>query len=136
MSNGFWKRSDRRGLTLVEVIAGLVLLATLLTSVLAAFKTHAAQIRRARERLQATATADELVAGWIAQGALPKVGTQKPLEGTDGCAWRLLSNESQQSGPVKIGCVQVEVFRPRPSLGDEVLSSVMLVVPGNMSTAK
>jgi prepilin-type N-terminal cleavage/methylation domain-containing protein len=136
MSNGSWKRFDRRGLTLVEVIAGLVLLATLLTSVLAAFKTHAAQIRSARARLQAAAAADELVAGWMAQDALPRVGTQKPLEGADGWAWRLLTNESQRSGPVKIGCVRVEIFRPRPSVGDEVLASVTLVVPGNMSTAK
>jgi prepilin-type N-terminal cleavage/methylation domain-containing protein len=136
MSNVFSKSSDRRGLTLVEVIAGLVLLATLLTSVLAAFKTHAAQIRGSRDRLKANAAVGELLSGWLAQGALPPLGTQKELAGADGWNWRLLANESQQSGPVKIGSVRVEVFRPRPAAGDEILACVSLIVPGNMSAVK
>jgi prepilin-type N-terminal cleavage/methylation domain-containing protein len=136
MSNAFSSSSGRRGLTLVEVIAGLVLLATLLTAVLAAFKTHATQIRGARERLKASATAEELVSGWAAQGALPAVGTQKPLPGTDGWFWRVLANESPLSGPVKTGTVRVEIIRPRDAAGDDVLASVVLVVPGNTSVAK
>jgi prepilin-type N-terminal cleavage/methylation domain-containing protein len=136
MSNAYSKFSDRRGLTLVEVIAGLVLLATLLTSVLVAFKTHAAQIRGARDRLKASETADELVGSWLAQGALPAIGTQKALAEMDGWAWRVLANESQQTGPVKVGSVRVEVFRSRASAGDDVLASVALVVPGNMSVLK
>jgi prepilin-type N-terminal cleavage/methylation domain-containing protein len=131
MWNEFSKPSGRRGLTLVEVIAGLVLLATLLTSVLAAFKTHAVQIRGARDRLQASEAADELLSGWLAQGALPPVGTQKALAGADGWAWRVMANESQQSGPVRIGSLRVEIVRPRAPADDEVLASVALVVPGN-----
>jgi type II secretory pathway pseudopilin PulG len=133
MWNGFSNSSGRRALTLVEVIAGLVLLATLLTAVLAAFKTHAAQIRRARDRLQASAMAEDMLIGWTAEGVLPPVGTQKALAGTDGWVWRLLANESQQSGPVKIGSVSVEIIRPREAAADEVLASVVLVVPGNTS---
>ena len=136
MWNGFSNSSDRRGLTLVEVIAGLVLLATLLTAVLVGFKTHAAQIRGARDRLKATEMADELLSGWMAEGVLPPIGTQKALAGTDGWAWRLLANESQQSGPVKIGSVSIEIIRLRDAAVEEVLASVALVVPGNTSALK
>ncbi len=136
MSNAFSNSSTRRGLTLVEVIAGLVLLATLLTAVLAAFKAHAAQIRGARDRLKASETAEELVSSWAAQGALPAVGTQKALAGTDGWSWRVLANDSQPSGPVKIGSVRIEIIRPRDVAGDEVLASVALVVPGNTTSMK
>jgi hypothetical protein len=133
MWNTFSKPSDRRALTLVEVIAGLVLLATLLTSVLAAFKTHARQIRAARDRLKANAAAEELLSGWLAQGALPAVGTQKAIADSDGWTWRLLANETHKSNPVKIGSVRVEIVRSRDATGDEVLASVALVVPGNTS---
>jgi hypothetical protein len=131
MWNTFSKPSDRRALTLVEVIAGLVLLATLLTSVLAAFKAHAGQIRAARDRLKANAAAEELLSGWLAQGSLPAVGTQKAIADSDGWIWRLLGNETHQSDPVKIGSVRVEIVRSRGATGDEVLASVALVVPGN-----
>lgn len=133
MWNTFSKRSDRRALTLVEVIAGLVLLATLLTCVLAAFKTHAAQIRGARDRFKANEAAEELLSGWLTQGALPAVGTQKPIADSDGWIWRLLANETHQSDSVKIGSVRVEIVRSRDATGDEVLASVALVVPGNTS---
>lgn len=136
MSNAYLKPSDRRALTLVEVIAGLVLLATLLTAVLTAFKVHAAQIRGSRERLKANETAQELLSGWLAQGALPPVGAQQALAGTDGWIWRLLANDSQPSGSINIGSVRVEIIRPRDGAADEVLASVVLVVPGNPSVSK
>jgi prepilin-type N-terminal cleavage/methylation domain-containing protein len=136
MSNTYSRRSDRRGLTLVEVIAGLVLLATLLTAVLGAFKTHAAQIRGARDRLKASAAAEELLSGWLAQGALPALGTQKPLAGADGWNWRLTANEPQQSGTVNIGSIRVEIFRLKEAAREDVLASVSLVVPGNTIAGK
>ena len=108
MSNGYSSSSGRRGLTLVEVIAGLVLMATLLTSVLAAFRTHAAQIRAARDRLKASELAEGLLSEWMARNQLPAVGTQKPLPDTDGWIWRLLANEGQLSGPAPLRTVRVE----------------------------
>jgi hypothetical protein len=118
------------------VIAGLVLLATLLTAVLAAFKTHAAQIRRARDRLQASAMAEDILSGWTAEGVFPPVGTQKALVGTDGWVWRLQANDSQQSGSVKIGSVNVEIVRRTDAGAEEVLASVALVVSGDRGALK
>jgi Tfp pilus assembly protein FimT len=136
MSNAYSKPSGRRGLTLVEVIAGLVLLATLLTTVLAAFKTHAAQIRGSHERLKANEIAKELLSGWLAKGALPPVGTQQALAGTEDWIWRLLANDSQPSGSINIGSVRVEIVRSQNSAPEEILTSVVLVVPGNPSASR
>lgn len=136
MSNAYSKPSDRRGLTLVEVIAGLVLLATLLTTVLTAFKTHAAQIRGSRERLKANEIAQELLSGWLARGALPAVGTQQAVAGTEDWKWRLLANDLQPSGAINIGSVRVEIVRARNAGDDEILASVVLVVPGNPSASR
>jgi prepilin-type N-terminal cleavage/methylation domain-containing protein len=136
MSNGYSNSSGRRGLTLVEVIAGLVLLATLLTSVLAAFKTNAAQVRAARDRLKASELAEGLLSEWMARNQLPAVGTQKPLPDTDGWIWRLLANEAQLSGPAPLQTVRVEICRSQEPAGEQVLASVALVVQGAMVPTK
>jgi hypothetical protein len=73
------------------------------------------------------------LSGWLAQGSLPAVGTQKAIADSDGWTWRLLANETHQSDPVSIGSVRVEIIRSRDATGDEVLASVALVVPGNTS---
>jgi type II secretory pathway pseudopilin PulG len=136
MSNAFSISSARRGLTLVEVVAGLLLLATLLTAVLTAFRTHAAQIRHARERLQANDMANELLRGWLAQGAMPPIGTQKPLDGTDGWAWRIAADGLVQTEPVRIESIRVEIVRSGDALNEEILSSVSVVAPGGATATK
>jgi Tfp pilus assembly protein PilE len=55
----------RKGLTLVEVVASLLLLACLLTGILTAYANHARQIRRAQLRLRAVTIADRMLTGWI-----------------------------------------------------------------------
>jgi prepilin-type N-terminal cleavage/methylation domain-containing protein len=136
MSNGYSNSSGRRGLTLVEVIAGLLLLATLLTFVLAAFKTHAAQIRAARDRLKASELAEGLLSEWMARNQLPPVGTQKPLSNTDGWMWRILANETQLSGPAPLRTVRVEICRPQEPAEPQILASVALVVQGTAVATK
>jgi hypothetical protein len=135
MSNGYSSSPGRRGLTLVEVIAGLLLLATLLTSVLAAFKIHAAQIRAARDRLKASELAEGLLGDWMARNQLPAVGTQKPLPETDGWMWRVLANEPQLSGAA-LRTVRVEICRPPEAAGEQILASVSLVVQGTTVATK
>jgi prepilin-type N-terminal cleavage/methylation domain-containing protein len=136
MSNGYSSSSGRRGLTLVEVIAGLVLLATLLTSVLAAFKTHAGQIRAARDRLKASELAEGLLGDWMARNQLPAVGTQKPLPDTEGWMWRVLANEPQLSGAAPVRTVRVEICRPQEPAREQILASVSLVVQGTTVATK
>ena len=56
----------RAGLTLIEVIAATVLLATLLVAALTAFGQHREQLRRGLAKHKAVAAMDQLMADWFA----------------------------------------------------------------------
>ena len=58
------RQPARKAFTLVEVVVGCVLLATLLVSTLLAASRYRSQITRARQRQQAAYLADKLLATW------------------------------------------------------------------------
>ena len=58
------KTSKERGLSLIEVVASLVLLATVVTSLLLAQSRSLAQLRATREREKADVLAGELLTAW------------------------------------------------------------------------
>src|SRR3954463_9256722 len=60
--------AERRGVTLVEVLAGLVLLGTVLASVMIARGRFLRQWAQAEQRLAAVRAADLMVSRWIAAG--------------------------------------------------------------------
>lgn len=63
-SETFSPNLARRGLTLVEVLAALVILGTLLTGIVVAKSRHMRQIAQTRERLAAVRLADQLISRW------------------------------------------------------------------------
>lgn len=135
MSAACCRRSAGRGLTLVEVIAGLALLATLLASILVAFGSQAAQIRAARDRLRAVEMADRLLSEWSSQNAIPAVGTEQSLPGTNDWRWRIVAGESAELESSGVSSVRVDVFRSKETGTDQVLASVDLLVPGRAGSA-
>jgi type II secretory pathway pseudopilin PulG len=122
-------------LTLVEVVAGLVLLATLLASILVAFGSQAAQIRAARDRMAAIDMADRLLSEWTSQNAIPAVGTQQSLPGTENWSWRVVANKSAELERTGVSSVCVQVFRSPQTGTERVLASVDVIVPGNAGAA-
>lgn len=65
----------RSGLTLLEVLAGLALLATLLAGVLTAYGNHVRQVRRTQLRLKAADAADRMLTDWFQRpGGFPEEG--------------------------------------------------------------
>jgi type II secretory pathway pseudopilin PulG len=124
------RRSAVRGLTLVEVIAGLVLLATLLAAILIAFGSQAAQMRKSRDRLKAVVLADRLLADWSSQNAFPDIGSEQGLEGTKDWRWRLVNATSAELDTTGPSTIRLDVFRPIGGNPDQVLASVDLLVPG------
>src|SRR5687768_4560564 len=79
----------RRGATLIEVLAGLVLLGTILSSALVARGRFQRQWRAADDKLAAVRAADDLVSRWIAlpPGAAPVPGEGVVSQGPD-LTWR------------------------------------------------
>ena len=98
----------RIGLTLIEVVIGMFLLATLLVTLLSSFDHHRKQIRMAGLRLEAANAVDQLLAEWMSNPqALPinQSGTWN-----ERWAWRtrLVRRTAVHSIPINI--VSLEVF--------------------------
>ena len=78
----------RRAFTLVEVVASLMLLGTLLVSILVAHRRHVQQIRSADCRLAAVQAADGLLAKWSADGSWGATKNEGEFEGRTDFTWR------------------------------------------------
>ena len=101
------KRLTRCGLTLIEVVAGIALLATLLVSILVAHKKHAEQVRLAQKRLDAIEQLDQLLAEWSAAGNWQPVGSAGDLAGFK---WRVEAADSRVPDELGSEVIRVELF--------------------------
>ena len=102
-------------MTLIEVVAGLVVLAVLVSSLTLARGRLARQSAEARTKLQATQAADRLLASWIGgttdgPDAIPVAATG-PLQGAEGCTWRTTPRDDPAAGRLGATVVRIEVFR-------------------------
>ena len=105
-----WRR--RAGATLVEALAGMVLLGTLLVAMLVAKGRLTIQAQRAENRLQACQVLDGLLEGWWPdRKALPRSDTGGVPE-RPGWRWRTQIVESQSADAMRAQVVAVEVFAP------------------------
>src|SRR5947207_3646711 len=82
-------RRRTRAMTLIEVLAGLVVLGTVLASVTIARGRFMRQTARAQQKLEAAHAVDTMLSGWLAgpPGAIP-VPAQGALEGADKLIWQ------------------------------------------------
>src|SRR5687768_16847099 len=96
MRRRFWifsrervRMRGRRGGTLLEAIAGLVVLGTLLVSIAVARGRFIQQRALPEQRLAAASAVDAMVARWMGAGtpAIP-TNAQGALEGVPACVWR------------------------------------------------
>src|SRR5438477_12326371 len=78
-----------RGVTLIEALAGLVILGTLLVSITIARGRFIRQRALAEQKIAAAAAVDRMVAKWMAgSGAAIPVSAQGPLDGLANHTWR------------------------------------------------
>jgi len=133
MSKPCYGRSARSqaGLTLVEVVAGLALLATLLVAILVAYRAHAAQIRATRQRLRGIEAAERLLTEWSSAGQLPAVGEQGRVDGEADLIWRFVPSKSPPLKQLGAQIVRLEIARSTSKAPGDVLTSVELLVPGS-----
>ena len=134
-----WKTSskprDRHGLTLVEVVAGLALLATLLVSILMAFSAHAGQIRAAQDRLQAIEIADALLTRWTASDGIPAVGREDAVPGSEALWWRIVVSPSVAPSATGLHTVRLEVFERPANAPQRIVTSTDLFLMDKPSEA-
>lgn len=132
-------RTARLGMTLVEVVVGLLLLSTLLVGLLTAFGQHAKQIRRSRIRMEAICATDQLMAEWFSESGRLPYEDQGEVEGHEEFTWQITPKESLLDESLDIGTVRFELFYRNPAgsgnaKDDEVLTdgplvSLDLIVP-------
>jgi len=104
--------SRRRGLTLVEVLAGAALLGTLLVAILVARGRLTAQNRLADERIEACAVLDELVADWWDKRAdepIPR-NAGGVVPGRNAWQWRTRIVADREANGLGGEIVRVELF--------------------------
>jgi type II secretory pathway pseudopilin PulG len=122
-------RCSRRALTLIEVVASLALLATLLASVLAAHGRLARQARLSQERLSAMRQLDQLIAQWIVADKLPLGDGGGLVPGQADLVWAaatrpVVAADSKWSAAI----LQVEIYRRDGPAGSPPLASVELLI--------
>lgn len=120
------KKRRRLGLTLIEVVAGLALLSTLLVATLVAYRGHVRQVRVAQQRLDAIEKIDTLMADWSETREYPASGTVEMFDHRNQMNWRLLEVDSNHIRDLNARILRLEVFRPTVSAEntDLVLASV------------
>lgn len=125
---------SRAGLTLIEVVAALAILGTLLVGIVLARARHTDQLLRARVQARAVEAADEMIARWWASREGVPIDASGELAGGDGLLWR--TSIVDEDGIAELGArvVRVEVLQARGDgrrLTDDggALFVVDLVVP-------
>lgn len=99
------------GFTLIEVVVGLVLLATLCVGLLLALARHQRSNELAGTRYDATLIADQMLASWIDSPAGIPLSASGRVAGRPTWAWRtsVLSNRMVFGIPAVV--VRLDIFR-------------------------
>ncbi len=128
MYGRYCKRARRHGLTIVEVLVGILLLSTLLVTMLVAFSRHRRQMERASLRLEAIEIADELLASWYARvGGVPyeeagRCGPQNEF------TWRTHLVPSSQANSIQMDVIRLEI-KESAAVQEPSLAAVELALP-------
>ncbi|MEZ6055063.1 MAG: hypothetical protein R3C02_27420 [Planctomycetaceae bacterium] len=115
---------------MIEVVSGLLILATLLVSILMAFNVHSRQIKSAAERLAAIELTDQLIASWYQAGELPEPGAEEFFIAQPNLKWRVSSVATDVS-PIPAQVLRIEVFEidslrePERLATVEILASIV-----------
>jgi type II secretory pathway pseudopilin PulG len=99
--------------TLIEIIAGLIVLAVLVSAITIARGRFMRQWGEGQRRLDAAAAVDRMLAGWLGgEGAdnIP-VPARGLLNGVEGCTWRTEWVPDAAATRLGAGKVRLEVFQ-------------------------
>ena len=121
----------RRGLTLVEVAAGLALMAGLLVAMLAIKSRAARQLSDADRHLRGVAAADRLLSQWWADPTTFPIDRAGSVPDDPALTWQTTRVPADPAlARVGLRVVRLQVIDPRtPPGGSPVLASVELTLP-------
>ena len=122
--------SLRCGFTLVEVIAGMILLAALATGAMMSTTIHSRQIHQARQRTEAARVADAMLESWSQNEFRDITPTDYspsgPVPGHADWVWRSRLIHQEASDQFRRLTVRFEIFA-RPTAGSDTVDSLVSV---------
>jgi|GEM_PF-1054369 len=129
-----WRCLRARGLTLIEVVAAIAILGTLLVGVVLAKSRHTRQAALAQTKMQAVLLTDELIAGWWDSADGVPIGDEGVLSKADALRWQTRLVNNREITLLGARVVRVEVHEEdqdlrRSDRRDEPVLIVDLVVP-------
>jgi hypothetical protein len=123
-------------MTLIEIVAGLVILGTILASLAIARGRFARQWADAERKLSATRALDALIATWMQEPRVP-VNRQGPLPQAPNLTWRTRAIRDRDAATLSAGILRVEVLDHRlpdseahPVVSVDLLVHVAPTMPG------
>jgi type II secretory pathway pseudopilin PulG len=122
-----------RGFTLLEVVVGFVLLATLVASCLVALSSYQSANRLSIQKLAASIAAESLLVQWYdTAGEVPirqeGIVTNNPINPAAGLQWRTYPIRSQTVCGLPSNVIRLEVFgKPDVETSPTVLFSIELL---------
>src|SRR3954469_11397641 len=109
-----FSRAPASGATLIETLAGLVILGTLLVSITIARGRFIRQRALAEQKIAAAAAVDRLVARWMAgTGSAIPLSAQAPLDGVVNHTWRTRVIHDRAASEMGASIVRLEVIGDR-----------------------
>jgi prepilin-type N-terminal cleavage/methylation domain-containing protein len=131
----YWKAYPHHGFTLVEVVASLMLLGTLLVGILAAHRRHAEQVHGAKARLAAVSAADKLLVRWREEGEWGARATTGRCEGQDAMSWRWSITVAPELRSIGAAVGRLEIFCTN-YFDQRPLASVEILIADGAAIAK
>ncbi len=128
-------RWPRGGFTLVEVMAGILLLGTLLTVLVVANGRLAAQSSRSRQAVEAYRVLDDLVDRWWIDPARFPRGGEGPVAERPGWRWRTRVVPSPAAATLAAEVIHVEVFGPSDETRQPTASVQVVLARGEQEDA-
>ena len=103
------QRNARAGLTLIEVIAAIVILGVILTSISIARNRFVRQLTVSEQKRKVIAALDTTVSQWIAESAIP-INKRGALAGVANCVWRTRALPTRSDNDLLVQIVRVQVI--------------------------
>ena len=108
-------KAKNAGLTLVEVVAGMALLSTLLVTAILSFGRLDKQIRESERRIEACHQADALLEYWMGQTTVFPIGRSGTCD--NGMVWKTRELKSTQIPSLQLSTVRVELYSANGEAG-------------------
>ncbi len=122
-----FRSRQRGGFTLVEVVVGLTLLATIIVSSLLAFSKHQNQIRLARSKITAVQIADDLLNRMSASRTGIPPAASGPIPEHPTWSWRTSVTDETLRVPIPMQIIKLQIIERENESKLNLLASTSVV---------